>query len=309
MTLQQLEYIIALDNHRHFVTAADHCFVTQPTLTMQVKKLEDEIGILIFDRTKKPLRPTVAGEQILLKARQILREVNGLKDLVSHEKETLEGEFKLGIIPTLAPYIISIFLPEFIRENPKTTLKIYEMQTSEIIRELKKDTIHIGLLSTPIEEYSIREIPIFSEPFLLYLPKEHEYNSHHDVDADIITTENLLLLNEGHCFRDQTLNICKQARNKASLGFDYESGSIEALKRMVQMNLGYTLVPELSVQSEPDNVCVKKFSSPQPVREISLVVHNSFSKELLIDRLRTAVINNLPEHFVKNENFIRVKWR
>jgi len=171
MTLQQLEYVIALDNYRHFVTAAQKCFVTQPTLTMQVKKLEDEIGIKIFNRSKKPLTPTKAGEQLIAKAREILRDVTELKDLVSNEKESMAGTFRLGIIPTLAPFLMPLFLPYFRKHYPEVKLIIRELQTLDIIKELKTDTLDIGLVVTPLDENSLKEIPIFYEPFVFTIPK------------------------------------------------------------------------------------------------------------------------------------------
>ncbi len=309
MTIQQLEYIVALDNERNFVQAAGQCFVTQPTLTMQVKKVENEIGIVLFDRSKKPLRPTAAGEQIITKAREILRGINQLKDFVFNEKETLTGEFKIGIIPTLAPYLLPLLLPYFIRKNPGTILKIQEMQSGDIIRELKKNTLDIGILSTPLQEKALREIVLFNEPFLLYLPEDHPYRDQDKIASDAITTENILLLNEGHCFREQILNVCSKSRKLNTLQFNYESGSLEAIKRMVRMGLGYTLIPELSIQKEIDINYIRRFKKPEPTREISIVVHTSFTKEVLIDRIRESVLKTTPEHFVKNQHFIKVKWR
>lgn len=309
MTLQQLEYVIALDTYRHFVTAAEKSFVTQPTLTMQLIKLEEEIGLQLFDRTKKPLVPTKVGEQFIYKARQILREVNQLKEMVSADKETLKGEFRVGIIPTLAPYILHLFLCDFIKENPETHLKIIEMQSEDIIDSLKNDTIDIGLLVTPLNEKKLREVPLFYEPFLLYVSDDYHESKLEKITPASIDTSKLLLLNQGHCFRNQALEICNKTGKGDFLGFEYESGSIEALKRLVKKGIGLTLVPELSVIDELETINVIRFEEPQPTREVSIVVHNSFSKEALIDEIRKLLLNNIPSRFVKNEKRIRVEWR
>ncbi len=308
MTLQQLEYIIALDNYRHYVTAAEKCFVSQPNLTMQIKKLEEEIGIKIFERNKKPLRPTVKGQQILLKARQILREVNQLKEFVSTEKESLEGNFTIGIIPTLAPYLLPLFLKSFVKEHPNTHLNILELQTEEIIRRLHNGILDIGILVTPLVEKHIREVPLFQEPFLLFAPKEHQLMQFQHITPELLDPKEVLLLDKGHCFREQILAICNEEHHHSNLGFNYESGSIEALKQLVKQGVSYTLVPELSVQPLDEDY-LKRFDVPQPTREVSIAVHNSFTKEALIEHLHTAILNTIPDSFKKIPQYRRVKWR
>jgi len=173
MTLQQLEYIVALDTHRHFVNAAESCFVTQPTLTLQIKKLENEMGTLIFDRSKHPIEPTETGRQIINRARQILREVNGLKDYVNTEKDNLSGTFRVGVIPTIAPYLMPRFLKDFSDKNPDINLKIREMESEQIIHDIKHDLLDIGIMATPLDESNIREVPLYNEPFLLYIAEQH----------------------------------------------------------------------------------------------------------------------------------------
>ncbi len=309
MTLQQLEYIVALDTYRHFVTAAEHCFVTQPTLTMQVKKLEEEIGVKIFDRNSKPLRPTEAGVFIISKARQILREIEQLKVYLMEEKELLHGEFTLGIIPTLAPYVLPLFLPEFVRANPNTHLKIQELQTEQIIERLKKGMLDVGLLATPLGDRAIREIPLFYEPFLLYLPDGHRWMEEDKISSAYLDPEGMLIMEEGHCFREQALAICSNQPGKNQPGFDYESGSIEALKGLVKRGLGYTLVPEFSVIDELASPRVKRFESPEPVREVSLAVRNTFTKEALIDQLHGIINKSVPERFKKSKKYKKITWR
>lgn len=307
MTLQQLEYIVALDNFRHFVKASEHCMVTQPTLTMQVKKLEEEIGTSIFNRQAKPLEPTKAGIHIVAKAREIIREVNQLKELVSDHHENLTGTFRIGIIPTIAPYLMPLFIGEFIQKNPDATFIVEELKTTDIIESLEQDKIDLGILVTPLDEYHIREVPLYNEPFLAYVSEEHELFDREVLNQeDLNGIDGLWLLNQGHCFRDQVLNICHNEEAKSSV-LKYESGSIETLKRLIKRNYGYTLVPSLSV--EKDDKHVIPFNDPQPIREVSIVVHKSFSKEVLIERLREEILAAIPDDFKKHDRYFRVRWR
>lgn len=308
MTLQQLEYIVALDTHRHFVTAAAHCFVTQPTLTLQIKKLETEMGTIIFDRSKQPIVPTAAGEAIINKARQILREANQLKSMVNNEKDSLAGTFRIGVIPTIAPYLVPRFLNNFVENNPNTNLIIREVESNQIIHELNNDTLDIGIMATPLEENNLRELPLYHEPFLLYTSNLHPYYNKKKVNANEISEKGLWLLTEGHCLRHQVLNICNE-RNAKSHNFTYESGSIETLKNLVKHNMGYTLVPELSVMDDLNDQRVKRFESPEPVREVGLVVHNSFNKDAILEKLSESIKKDLPPHFEKAKKINRIKWR
>lgn len=309
MTLQQMEYIIALDTYRHYVTASEKCFVTQPTLSMQVHKLEEEIGTLIFDRSKKPLKPTKIGIQFIEKAREILREVKQLEAIVSDERHSIEGVFKIGIIPTLAPYLLPIFLPNFIKENPNTKLIIEELESLEMIRRIKEETIDVGIIVTPLQEKILREIPLFNEPFLVYLPENHPLSSKDRLTSNDLNDDNALVLAEGHCFRSQSLKICSQTASVKNTGYDYLSGSIETLKRMVDKGLGFTLVPELSVIDEKNRKNIKRFEAKEPVREVSLVCHKSFAKERLIEKLHDEILRDIPESFTKKDDYIRVRWR
>lgn len=308
MTLQQLEYIVALDTHRHFSKAAEACFVTQPTLTMQLKKLEEEIGVMLFDRKKHPLAPTPAGEQIVAKARQIIREVNDLKNLLSNEIERFEGTYRLGVIPTIAPYLVPKLLSGFSEKYPDTHLVVEEMKTSRIIEALRRDELDLGILVTPLNEPLLREEVLYYEPFLVYSSLDNKMASKKDLTTKDLPDEGLFLLNEGHCFREQMLNLCDR-RSGASSNFSYESGSLETLMRMVKEMKGYTLVPELAVKHELDSPHVSRFKSPEPVREVSLVTHNTFAKEGLLDALRKEVLAFIPNRFEQNDNFFRVKWR
>lgn len=310
MTFQQIAYVIALDNYKNFQKASESCFVSQPTLSMQVNKLEDEIGFKIFNREKKPIEPTALGETFILKARVIMREVDELKALVSEEKDSMKGEFSLGIIPTLSPYLLPILLPAFSEQFPETRLNIDELQSESIIHQLKHGLLDIGILATPLEERSLRETPVFYEPFLVYLNSENELADKNLIASTDLEIDKILLLSEGHCFRNQTLNICSQNLDYSQKQFNYKSGAIETIKALVNKGLGYTLVPELSVLSElRHNKNIKRFEKPEPVREVSIVVHSGFSKERLIDNMRKVLLEAIPASFAKNERFVRIKWR
>ncbi len=309
MTIQQLEYVLALDTHRHFVDAANHCFVTQPTLTMQLKKLEEEIGFTIFNRTKKPLQPTKGGEEFIAKAKRILKEVNELKSMVNKEKDILTGHFKIGIIPTLAPYLLPRFLPKFIAEYPQIRLEIHELQTDQIVERLKEGSLDIGLLVSSLSENEIREIPLFLEPFILFHPKQHSLYGKTRIGTDELRTEGLMILNEGHCFRDQTLEICNTSSVKSDTGFDYQSGSIESLMQLVRQGIGFTLVPELALLEKIEEDYTTRFKDPQPVREVSLAVHDGFTRDAVLESLRQSIMKSVPEKWRSQENYHRIKWR
>jgi LysR family hydrogen peroxide-inducible transcriptional activator len=305
MNLQQLEYIVALDIHRNHARAADHCHVTQPTLSMMVKKLEEELGVKIFDKGQ-PLKPSASGEIVIGRARQILQEIKNLREFVSHEKESVDGEYRLGVIPTLAPYLLPRFLNRFLEKHPGTSFTVREMQTEQIVSSLKSGRLDVGLLVTPVDDKEIREIPVFYEPILLYTSQGLKYYRQDKVHLKSLNTEDLLLLEEGHCFRGQVMNLCTANGKRQHQQLNYQSGSFETLKAMVDNNYGYTLIPELAVDTRRKQV--KRFTSPEPVREVSLAVQYGFVREVLLVKLREAILRSIPEHFRKNEKYIRVRW-
>ena len=305
MNLQQLEYIVALDIHRNHVKAAEHCHVTQPTLSMMVKKLEEELGVKIFDKSL-PLKPTASGETVISRARQILQEVKNLKEFIRSEKDTIEGTFRLGVIPTLAPYLLPRFLNSFLEKHPGISFTVTELQTEDLIRQLKTDRLDVAILVTPVEDKEIREIPVFYEPILLYTSENLKYFEQEKVSIKSLTQDNMLLLEEGHCFRSQALNLCSTKGKKSNNQLNYQSGSFETLKAMVDNNYGYTLIPELAANTKSKHV--KHFIAPEPVREVSLAVHQGFVKEALLTKLQQAILKAIPAHFKKNEKYIRVKW-
>lgn len=270
-----------------------------------VKKLEDELGMRIFDKGQ-PLKPSPAGEIVISRARQVLQEIKNLREFVRNEKESIQGEFRLGVIPTLAPYLLPRFLNEFLEQHPGTSFTVVEMQTEEIIKNLKTSRLDVGILVTPLDDKEIREIPIFYEPILLYTSASLKYYNQEKVSLKTLNTDNLLLLEEGHCFRGQVMNLCPSKGKRPHHQLNYESGSFETLKAMVDNNYGYTLIPELAVDTKRKQV--KRFTSPEPMREVSLAVHVGFVKEMLLVKLREAILKAIPPHFKKNDKYIRVRW-
>lgn len=304
MTLQQLEYIIAVDNHRHFAKAAQACFVTQPTLSMMLQKLEEELGVLIFDRSKQPVVPTETGGDIIEQARKVLKEAAQLREIVSKQRDTLSGELRLGIIPTLAPYLLPLFLKRFSGKYPDIRLIISELTTENIVQKLKKDTLDMGIMATPSGDRDLFESPLFQEQFVVYAAKNEDILEKHYLLADDINVNRLLLLEEGHCMRTQVINLCalRQTTNQIANVF-YESGSIETLKNLIDMHAGITILPELALKnltkSQSENV--RFFQDPAPVREISLVTYRAFVKKRLVEALKNEIVASLPPELQANK--------
>lgn len=300
MTLVQLEYIIAVDTYRSFVAAAEHCFVTQPTLSMQIQKLEESIGAKLFDRSRQPVVPTEIGEKIIRQARVILNESKKIAELLQEEKGELSGELKVGVIPTVAPYLLPDVLTTFLKKYPKLQLQIWEYTTERILQELKIGRLDCGILSTPLQETGIDESPLYYETFVAYVSEKSVLYQKKMVTTDEIADEKLWLLNEGHCMRGQVLNLCHYKHNQGSSGtFEYNTGSVETLKRMVDINGGLTILPEMSILSYDEDQLshVRYFKSPEPVREISIVTPHNFVKKQAVGALKAEILNVVPERF------------
>ncbi|WP_114782481.1 hydrogen peroxide-inducible genes activator [Botryobacter ruber] len=300
MTLVQLEYLLAVDTYRHFATAAENCFVTQPTLSMQLQKLEEELGVQLFDRSRVPVRPTELGKEIIAQARVVLAEAKKIQEIVQNQKQELAGELRIGVIPTLAPYLIPLFITGFMQKYPQVQVTVQELLTHQIVEKLNHELLDVGLLVTPLEDKSIKELPLFYEAFVAYINASHPLAKRKTIDPDKLSLEDLWVLNEGHCFRSQVLNICNRggkAMAAHSGHFDYKSGSLETLRRIVETQHGLTLLPELSVLDMPADKrkLVRPFQEPQPLREVSLVVHRSFLKKKLIEALQQEIIESVPE--------------
>jgi LysR family hydrogen peroxide-inducible transcriptional activator len=298
MTLTQLEYVLAVNKYRHFGKAAKACFVTQPTLSMQVQKLEDELGIIIFDRSKSPILPTSEGEIILEQARIVVREQKRLFDLVQRARDELAGDFRLAVIPTLSTYILPLFLQRFIDKYPNVNLIIEECKTEEIVTLLGSDEIDAGLLVTPLHESALIERVLCYEPFYLFVAPKHRLAGKKKVREEDLDLAEIWLLNKGNCFRDQVLNICSERRPENEIGGNirFESGNLETLKNMVLTSSGYTILPHLAVRQLPAQTrkLVREFCDPVPTREVSIVYGRRFLKERLIDALEQEIRESLP---------------
>jgi LysR family transcriptional regulator, hydrogen peroxide-inducible genes activator len=304
MTFTQLEYILALDTHRHFAKAAEACFVTQPTLSMQVGKLEKSLGAKIFDRSHTPVVPTEAGKQILEQARKILLEKSRVTEIISLKKGLLEGELRIGIIPTLAPYILPLFVHQFLRKYPKVKLVVYEKTTDELIEALRDSGLDAGILVTPLSEKGIRTEVLFYEELLVYVSEKNGLYQKSYVLAKEIDPNKLWLLEEGHCFRSQTINLCELFKaSRRTSHFDYEAGSFETLRRMVELNDGITILPELATRdfSKKQQGLIRRFRKPSPMREVSLVVSRDFVKERLVSILKEEIMRCIPEKIKNNK--------
>jgi LysR family hydrogen peroxide-inducible transcriptional activator len=298
MTITQLEYILAVEKFRHFGKAAKACSVTQPTLSMQLQKAEEELGVVLFDRSKNPIITTDEGTKIIDQARLVIREYKKIFSIIDASKDEVRGDFRLGVIPTLAPYVIPLFAGAFVKKYPLVNLTIEEFKTEEIIELLNKDELDSGLLATPLVGESFIERVLFHEPFSVFASKNHSLLKKSKIkDKDLDSTD-VWLLNEGHCFRQQVLNLCKLSKNIGLHdNLKFESGNLETLKNMVLHSQGYTLLPELAVLnlSSEDKLHVRQFQNPIPTREVSLVHNRIFLKEKIITALEESIIENLPE--------------
>lgn len=292
MTITQLQYVLAVAEHKNFTLAAEKCFVTQPTLSMQIQKIEEELGIQIFDRTKKPIQLTEIGQKIVNQSKNIVNEANRIQDIVDQQKGFIGGEFRLGIIPTVMPTLLPMFLNNFIKKYPKVNLIIEELNTDEIIIKLKNGHLDAAIAATPLEEDKIKEVVLFYEPFVAYIPESHANFEKKEIEVSDLNLDEILLLQDGHCFRDGILNLCKNnPGNSDKFNFHIESGSFETLIKLADEGLGTTLLPYLHTLDlkEKDKGKLKHFKDPKPAREVSLIYPKNELKIHIIDALRNVI--------------------
>ncbi len=308
MTLTQLNYIVAVDKYRHFATAAQKIYITQPTLSMQIQKLEDELGVLIFDRSKSPVIPTEIGVKIIDQAKVILSGAKHIEDIAAVDDGELKGSFKVGIIPTVAPYLVPLFLKAFVDAYPKIDLTFEEALTSKVLEGLHDDELDVGIIATSTSS-SLFERELFLEPFLGYVSVGHKFAGQEKLTLEDLYEENLWLLNEGHCFRDQVIKLCKKENQKLNRGnVVFESGNLETLKRLVEQDFGVTLMPYLAMEDHDTrcaNGVIKQFSDPIPTRKIRMVYSREFLKNNLIEALAGTILGTIPEILqTQNEDFV-----
>lgn len=291
MTITQLKYVLAVAEHKNFTLAAEKCFVTQPTLSMQIQKIEEELNILIFDRTKKPIQLTDIGQKIVTQAKNIVNEADRIQDIVEQQKGFIGGEFRLGIIPTIMPTLLPMFLNNFIKKHPKVKLIIEELNTEEIITKLNNGHLDAAIAATPLMEEKIKEIVLYFEPFVAYIPETHQNFQKKEIEVSDLNIDEILLLQDGHCFRDGILNLCKSSSKKGFEHFQIESGSFETLIKLADEGLGTTLLPYLHTLDlkESDQLKLRHFTEPKPAREVSLIYPKSELKIQIIDALRSTI--------------------
>lgn len=296
-SITQLEYVWAVYKHGHFAKAAEACNVTQPTLSMQVLKLENDLGAVIFDRSKKPILLTDVGKKIINQIQSVLFEAKKIDSIVSeNSSDIIHGELVVGVIPTIAPYLLPRMLPVLEKNYPELKLKILELQTNRIIDQLGNDEIDVGILATPLKLSKIIEIPLYYEPFMVLSQKDHNLNKAKKVKYANLKFDDVWLLEEGHCLRNQVLDICAMKQNKSTKrNFQFESGSLETLKRLVNSYGGYTLIPQLAADDTGENTVLIPFERPIPAREIGLVYQRAHYKEALIETLSEAILASIPK--------------
>jgi LysR family hydrogen peroxide-inducible transcriptional activator len=311
MTLQQLKYVHAVATERHFGNAATLCRVSQPTLSMQLKKLEAEMGSPLFDRSKQPIALTEVGLQVHSTAVRILEELGGLSDWMQGATERVDGRVRLALLPTLAPSLLPRLMPLLLADFPELEVEVLERTTGDMLLDLERGTVDVGVLVTPLPDDALRTLPVFMEPLFAYVHGKHPAAAipSGEVTAGDLPIENMLLLEEGHCFRSQALQLCGSSERGTDLGYRCESGSLETLKRLVRKTGGSTLIPGLEALGLESDPHVRAFADPQPAREVSLVVRPNYHREALLHGLKTAVMNAVPKAYRAFPNYRRLTWK
>ncbi|WP_372917579.1 hydrogen peroxide-inducible genes activator [Salegentibacter sp.] len=291
MTITQLHYVLAVAEHKNFTRAAQKVFVTQPTLSMQIQKLEEELDVQIFDRSKKPIQLTETGKKIVQQARNIVNESDRIQDIVDQQKGYIGGIFRLGVIPTVMPTLLPMFINNFIKKYPKVKLKIEELSTQAIIEKLREGHLDAAIAATPLELQGIKENVLYYEPFVGYIPPSHRLHKESKIKVEELDIDDILLLEDGHCFKDGVINLCKASRNYDEDHFQLESGSFETLIKLANEGLGMTLLPYLHTLDIKDSekANLRSFEDPVPAREVSLIYNRSELKMQIIEALRNTI--------------------
>jgi len=314
MTITQLEYVVAVATYRSFVLAAEKCFVTQPTLSMQIQKLEDELGVKVFDRNKHPIIVTDMGAMVVEQARIAIGECERIHEVIQNQQKILSGIFKFAVIPTVAPNILPGLLENYSKTFPDMKLDVTEMETNQIISALRNNEIDAALVSTPLEENGIKEYPLFYEPFVGYFSNGEKALAKRMIKPADISLDRIWLLNEGHCMRNQIINLCSDQVQKlqSERPYRYESSNVETLRKMVEKNGGMSVLPELSTLefTEDQIERIRYFEDPEPVREISLVTNGHFVRMSVLQSLMDEILKLVPEKMrvqKKNRKVLRIQ--
>ena len=295
MTLQQLEYILAVNQFRHFAKAAEYCRVTQPTLSAMIQKLEEELDTRIFDRSQQPVCPTPVGILIIEQAQKILVQANRIKNIIEEEKHSLTGTFKLGILPTVAPYLLPRFFPQLMKKYPDLDIRVIEMKTNDIKKALQTGEIDAGIVASLAGMEELQQTPLFYEQFFVYVSRKDILFNSEVIRTSDLNGEQLWLLDEGHCFRDQLVRFCQMKSARASQ-LAYHLGSMETFMRMVESGKGVTFIPELAVLQLGDiqKELVRPFAIPCPTRQIVMLTNKNFIRHTLLEALTKEIKSSIP---------------
>ena len=299
MTLQQLEYILAVNQFRHFAKAAEYCRVTQPTLSAMIQKLEEELDTRIFDRSQQPVCPTPVGIHIIEQAQNILVQANRIKNIIEEEKHSLTGTFKLGILPTIAPYLLPRFFPQLMKKYPQLDIRVVEMKTNDIKKALQTGEIDAGIVASLAGMEELQQTPLFYEQFFAYVSREDALFNNEVIRTSDLNGEQLWLLDEGHCFRDQLVRFCQMKSARASQ-LAYHLGSMETFMRMVESGKGVTFIPELAVLQLGDaqKELVRSFAIPCPTRQVVLLTNKNFIRHTLLEVLVKEIKLSVPKEML-----------
>ena len=309
MTIQQFEYVLAVIDHGSFSGAAEACFVTQPTLSSQISKLERELGFQLLDRMSRPVRPAPGADGILERAGTAVRMMKSISGLAADLSDTVSGELKIGIIPTLSPYLLPLFLGDFLNGYPEVDVRISELPSDDILQGLRDFRLDCGILALPAGVPGLVEMPLFDEEFLLFLPPDRTMRGRIDI-ADLDRDE-LLLLSEGHCLRDQVLDLCGPSGPKKNRRVEFRTGCLESLKTLVNQGIGYTLLPELSVSGmdEDSRSRVHPLGPVTPYRRIGMISHPAGRRPKLQNLLAAGIIDCLPGDMPTRKADTFLPWR
>jgi len=312
MTFTQLTYVVAVDMYRNFRKAAQHCCITQPTLSMQIQKLEEELEVTIFDRDRFPIEPTDIGKLVIEQARVVLQERDRIQDTINSQRNEIFGKISIGIIPTVAPYLLPLFLDRLLKNYPGLTVTLDELQTDEIIRKLEHHLLDIGIVAGPIAHPRLTESTLYYEPFVGYISRSHALFSRQHIQTSDLSLDGLWLLKEGHCFRDQILNLCNSEPNRNTdemPHLDFQGENLETLQKLVEKNIGMTLLPYLATLHLKDTsarALLKPFAPPVPTRKISLIHGKAPLRKRVIHAIQNEILSAVPQELLHQENQVVV---
>ena len=294
MTLTELRYIVAVSQKNHFGKAAQACFVSQPTLSIAIKKLEGELGVRLFERSSKnEIRITEIGQQVIDQAYVVLQQAQILNEIAQQGKDPLSGQFKLGVIYTIGPYLLPSLIPKLSENAPDLKLIIEENFTASLLQSLKQGALDAIIISYPFEEPGIETKALYEEPFIIALPKNHEWRNRETIPTDDLASQDLMLLGSGHCFRDQVVKACPNCMSgNSELTRTFEGSSLETIRHMVAAGTGITVLPRTSIFSSPQNeamIDIKPFKSPSPSRVVALAWRKHYPRQEAIDTIRETI--------------------